>query len=67
MTGEDATPLFVCHGCGATVDPARAFPFACPNAGAPGDDVDHVLVAPRTRLAAGTATKTTPSYATGNG
>ena len=50
MTGEDATPLFVCHGCGATVDPARAFPFACPNAGAPGDDVDHVLVAPTNAL-----------------
>jgi len=50
VTGEDATPLFVCHGCGATVDPARAFPFACPNAGAPGDDVDHVLVAPTNAL-----------------
>ncbi len=35
--------VFVCHGCGVMVDPARAFPFACPNAGA--DDVDHVLVA----------------------
>ena len=40
------TPSFVCHGCGAVVDPTRAFPFACPNAGAPGDDIDHVLVAP---------------------
>ena len=39
------TPFFVCHGCGAVVDPARAFPFACPNARA-GGDVDHVLVAP---------------------
>ena len=39
------SPLFVCHGCGAAVDPARAFPFACPNASA-GDDIDHVLVAP---------------------
>jgi threonine synthase len=28
------------------VDPTRDFPFACPNAGAPGGDVDHVLVAP---------------------
>jgi threonine synthase len=37
--------LFVCHGCGAAVDPARVFPFACPNAGAPGDEIDHVLVA----------------------
>ena len=27
--------MFVCHGCGAVVDPARALPFACPNAGAP--------------------------------
>ena len=42
---EGGAPLFVCHGCGATVDLARAFPFACPNA-TPGDDVDHVLVAP---------------------
>jgi threonine synthase len=40
------TLSFVCHGCGAVVDPTRAFPFACPNAGAPGGDVDHVLVAP---------------------
>ena len=39
------TLSFVCHGCGAAVDPTRAFPFACPNAGATGD-VDHVLVAP---------------------
>ena len=49
MTDETERPLFVCHGCGATVDPARAFPFACPNA-APGDDVDHVLVAPADAL-----------------
>ena len=40
-----APPLFVCHGCGAVVDPALAFPFACPAAGV-GDDIDHVLVAP---------------------
>ena len=46
MTFADKPPLFVCHGCGAAVDPAHAFPFACPNTGAPGDDVDHVLVAP---------------------
>ncbi|MGA2493647.1 MAG: hypothetical protein ABSF67_11930, partial [Roseiarcus sp.] len=46
MTFVTTPPLFVCHGCGAAVDPARAFPFACPNAGAPGDDIDHVLVAP---------------------
>lgn len=47
MTREtSASLLFVCHGCGAVVDPARAFPFACPNARA-GDDIDHVLVAPR--------------------
>ena len=46
MTFANTPPLFVCHGCGAAVDPARALPFACPNAGAPGDDVDHVLVAP---------------------
>ncbi len=46
MTADTQTlPLFVCHGCGAVVDPARAFPFACPDARA-GDDVDHVLVAP---------------------
>ena len=45
MSGEGRSPLFVCHGCGAVVDPAVAFPFACPNARA-GDDVDHVLVAP---------------------
>ncbi|GEJ58913.1 pyridoxal-phosphate dependent enzyme [Anaeromyxobacter diazotrophicus] len=35
---------FVCHGCGAAVDAARALPFRCPNAGAPGDDTDHLLV-----------------------
>jgi threonine synthase len=35
---------FRCHGCGATVDAARALPFRCPDAGA-GGDVDHVLVA----------------------
>ncbi len=35
---------FRCHGCGAIVDPARALPFRCPAAGAPGDDTDHVLV-----------------------
>lgn len=34
---------FRCHGCGATVDPADALPFRCPNALAPGDDCDHVL------------------------
>ena len=45
MTFANAPPLFVCHGCGATVDPERAFPFACPNARA-GDEIDHVLVAP---------------------
>ena len=45
MTGGTDSSLFVCHACGAVVDPARAFPFACPNA-SPGDDVDHVLVAP---------------------
>ena len=45
MTLDALAPLFVCHGCGAVVDPTRAFPFACLNAGAAGDDVDHVLVA----------------------
>ncbi len=45
MTVADTPPLLVCHGCGAAVDPARAFPFACPNA-RPGDEIDHVLVAP---------------------
>jgi threonine synthase len=40
-----ASPLFVCHGCGAVVDPGRTFPFACP-AAREGDDIDHVLVAP---------------------
>ncbi|MBI2958686.1 MAG: pyridoxal-phosphate dependent enzyme [Betaproteobacteria bacterium] len=34
---------FRCHGCGATIDPALALPFCCPNAFAPGDDIDHVL------------------------
>ena len=38
------TMRFRCHGCGATVDAARALPFRCPDAGA-GGDVDHVLVA----------------------
>ena len=46
MTFANTPPSFVCHGCGAVVDPARAFPFACPNAGAPADGIDHVLVAP---------------------
>ncbi|HVP65679.1 MAG TPA: pyridoxal-phosphate dependent enzyme [Anaeromyxobacteraceae bacterium] len=41
---EDAV-RFRCHGCEAVVDPARELPFRCPRAGAPGDDVDHVLVA----------------------
>jgi threonine synthase len=45
VTLASTPPLLVCHGCGAAVDPARAFPFACPNAGAPGDETDHVLVA----------------------
>lgn len=36
--------MFVCHGCGATVDPARRLPFACPRRGAPGDDTDHLMV-----------------------
>ena len=35
---------FRCHGCGTTVDAARALPFRCPQAGA-GDDIDHVLIA----------------------
>lgn len=35
---------FRCHGCGAEIDPGTRLAFACPNAGAPGDDVDHVLV-----------------------
>lgn len=35
--------LFVCHGCGASVDASRALPFRCPNARS-GDDVDHLLV-----------------------
>ena len=46
MTGVKTAPaLFVCHGCGAVVDPALAVPFACPGARS-GDDFDHVLVAP---------------------
>ncbi len=40
----EPTQLFVCHGCGATVDIARNLPFACPNAGRKGDDTDHVLI-----------------------
>ena len=35
---------FTCHGCGATLDAAARLPFRCPAAGAPGDDVDHLLV-----------------------
>jgi threonine synthase len=42
MTG----PIFVCHGCTAMLDSARALPFACPNANREQDDIDHVLVAP---------------------
>jgi len=45
VTLANTSSLFVCHGCGAVVDPARAFPFACPNCRA-GDEIDHVLVAP---------------------
>ena len=33
----------VCSGCGCTVDPAAALPFACPGA-KPDDGIDHVLV-----------------------
>ncbi|HEX7623570.1 MAG TPA: pyridoxal-phosphate dependent enzyme, partial [Anaeromyxobacteraceae bacterium] len=40
----DGGVLFACHGCGAVVDAARALPFRCPRAGAPGDDTDHLLV-----------------------
>ena len=42
MSRDDQRPAFVCHGCGAVVDPSRAFPFACP-AARQGDDIDHVL------------------------
>ncbi len=35
---------FVCHGCGAIVDAELALPFRCPQAGATGDDIDHLLV-----------------------
>ena len=35
---------FVCHGCGAVVDAALVLPFRCPQAGAAGDDTDHLLV-----------------------
>ena len=42
---SNASPLFRCHGCGATVDIAHRQPYACPNIGIDGD-VDHVLVAP---------------------
>jgi threonine synthase len=35
---------FRCHGCGATLDAGQRLAFRCPNAGAAGDDVDHVLV-----------------------
>ncbi len=41
---SESAPHFVCHGCGATVDIAREFPFSCPNAGRANDDIDHVLV-----------------------
>lgn len=40
----EPAPTFVCHGCGATVDIGRDFPFACPNAGRENEDTDHVLV-----------------------
>jgi threonine synthase len=36
---------FRCHGCGARIAAGSALAFRCPNAGAPGDDTDHVLVA----------------------
>jgi threonine synthase len=36
--------IFVCHGCGKTVDMACNLPFRCPNAGRENDDTDHVLV-----------------------
>ncbi|MDR3372598.1 MAG: pyridoxal-phosphate dependent enzyme [Ancalomicrobiaceae bacterium] len=36
--------MFRCHGCGAEVDAGSRLAFRCPNAGRPGDDVDHVLV-----------------------
>ena len=36
--------IFVCHGCGASVEAARALPFRCP-AARDVDDVDHVLAA----------------------
>lgn len=32
-----------CSGCGASIDPAKALPFQCPDA-AEGDGIDHVLV-----------------------
>jgi threonine synthase len=57
--GKETSPLFVCHGCGAVVDPARAFPFACPNARA-GDDIDHVLVAPTDAPDLGAGTEDDP-------
>jgi threonine synthase len=43
---SDSAPHFACHGCGATIDIAREFPFSCPNAGRTNDDIDHVLVPP---------------------
>jgi threonine synthase len=36
--------LFRCHGCGAEVEAGSRLAFQCPNAGRPGDEVDHVLV-----------------------
>jgi threonine synthase len=44
VSDKTPSPLFVCHGCKAVVDPADSLPFACPEARA-GDDIDHVLVA----------------------
>ncbi|TBW40044.1 PLP-dependent lyase/thiolase [Siculibacillus lacustris] len=38
---------FRCHGCGARVEADARLAFRCPNAGGPGDDVDHVLVVER--------------------
>ena len=65
MTNAGA-PRFVCHGCGAVVDAARALPFACPNA-RPGDDVDHVLVAAAELEGDVDAARRTRSCATGVG
>lgn len=43
VPSRDLAVTVACAGCGATADPAVAFPARCP-AAVPGDDTDHVMV-----------------------